>query len=272
MHGLPTDRKQYLLHQNREFRSAASPTRLNTHGSQPAYAASYGPSSAAAFLPRLVPQLTGDAGLMRRFSITGWGTGGPAPPVVSADSNRSSGEFDAGGSDAKGKVKAQVEKVAEEMSPIKPQSTGGLWSSWWASSGGEKGATSGEKGTIKETAKSAKSYVDGIRVGRTTDIKLVKLLISLRVHLSTAKLVWIEEFVREEKGLDVLGTLLAGLVGKGGKRRDLSEVETTVLLEVIKCLRVLLNTDVRNQSLGSSPFSLILIFSPGLIKFSRHLQ
>ena len=30
----------------------------------------------------------------------------------------------------------------------------------------------------------------------------------------------------------------------GGKRKKLSEVEDTVLLEVIKCLRALLNTEV----------------------------
>jgi hypothetical protein len=76
-------------------------------------------------------------------------------------------------------------------------------------------------------------------------MKLVKHLISLRVHISTASLTWIEEFVQERKGIDVLGTLLAGLVGKSGKRKALTEVESTVLFELIKCLRVLLNTEVR---------------------------
>lgn len=76
-------------------------------------------------------------------------------------------------------------------------------------------------------------------------MKLVKHLISLRVHLSTAQLVWIEEFLRDEKGMDALGTLLAGLVGKGGKRRALTDNEESVLLELVKSLRVLLNTEVR---------------------------
>jgi hypothetical protein len=98
-------------------------------------------------------------------------------------------------------------------------------------------------------------------------MKLVKHLISLRVHLSTAKLVWIQQFVGEEKGLEVLGTLLAGLVGKGGKRRNLTDIETSNLLEIIKCLRVLLNTEV-----NCSPYchSLLLILgfsvSPGSTK------
>jgi diaphanous 1 len=106
----------------------------------------------------------------------------------------------------------------------------------------------GDKGRI-EKGHTARWYVDGIRAGRSTDIKLVKHLISLRVHLSTAKLVWIEEFVDAEKGLDALRILLADLVGKGGKRKILVDVESTVLLEVVKCLRVLLNTEVSGSCL-----------------------
>lgn len=50
----------------------------------------------------------------------------------------------------------------------------------------------------------------------------------------------------KHNGMDALGNLLYGLVGKGGKRRKLSDTEETVLLELVKCLRVLLNTEVRN--------------------------
>lgn len=44
--------------------------------------------------------------------------------------------------------------------------------------------------------------------------------------------------------MDELSNILAGLVGKGGKRRKLTDAEETVLLEIVKCLRVLLNTEV----------------------------
>jgi hypothetical protein len=109
-----------------------------------------------------------------------------------------------------------------------------LWSSWWASSGGAD----------KSQKQTPKWYIDVLRGGRNVDMKLVKHLISLRVHISTAGLTWIEEFVQERKGIEVLGSLLAGLVAKSGKRKPLSEIESTVLFEVIKCLRVLLNTEV----------------------------
>lgn len=237
MYDLAPERKRYLLGQSRQSKPKAPTTPPKT----PGYAASYGPSSAAALLPRLVPQLTGDA-LMRRFSITGWGAATPAPPVVASASADSSGEFDFGaGGTPQGKGQAQAEKIVEEMQPLQPQSTGGLWSGWWASSGGDKPGSA--SGGSKETVKSAKWYVDGLQTSKA-DIKLVKHLNSLWVHLSTTKLLWIQEFVGPEHGLDALRTLLATFVAKGGKRRNLSEMETAALREVIKCLRVLLNTDV----------------------------
>lgn len=222
MRALPHDRKKTLLRQNQQFKS--STTQVTSH---PAYSASYGPASAAALLPKLVPQLTGDSGLMRRFSIVSWGSTATAAPTVVSSESRNSGEFSrtAGSQD-------QITKVSEEMQPLQAQTTGGLWSSWWASSGGDKSAE-----------KTAKWYIEGLRIGKAPDIKQVKHLITLRVHLSTAKLGFIQDFVGEEKGLVALGKVLAGLVGKAGKRKTLSELETTVLLEVLKCLRVLLNTE-----------------------------
>ena len=232
MYELPAIHKKYLLEQHQESRSRPSVT--SSQNSQPSYVASYGPSSSSALLPSLVPQLTGDSGLMRRFSLAGWGTGGTAPPTISSEPDRSSGEFV---SNATGKGRAQV----EELQPIQPQTTGSLWGSWWVSSGGENAP--GQKTGMNETYKSARGYVEALRAGKSVDAKLTKHLISLRVHLSTAKLAWIEEFVVMEKGLDALGTLLAGLVGKGGKRKNLNDAETSVLLELVKCLRVLLNTE-----------------------------
>jgi hypothetical protein len=131
-------------------------------------------------------------------------------------------------------------KATEEPQPLQPQTTGGLWSSWWVSSGGEKTATQGKN--AKE-AKTPKWYVDRIK-GKTLDTKLVKNLISLRVHLSTARVFWVKEFVETEAGLDALSAMLASLVGRAGKRKHLSDMEGAVLLEIIKILRVLSNTEV----------------------------
>lgn len=237
MYQLPPEKKQFLLHNQAMSRSSTVSRAAGTRqaAAHTAVPSTYGPASAAAYLPRLVPQLTGDSGIMKRLSIANWGSGGSPTPSTS---EHGSGDFSHRRRDSVGSTKSPVDGAATWT--LHPQSTGGLWSSWWASSGGEKGNVSGAKGIEK----TPKWYVDGIRNGRATDTKLVKHLISLRVHLSTASLVWIEEFVGEESGMEAIAKLLGALVSKGGKRRKLTDIEETVLLEIIKCLRVLLNTEV----------------------------
>lgn len=238
MYKLPIQQKKYLLRQHRDFKGNGSPT--TPERNQPTYAASYGPSSGSALLPRLIPQLTGDSGLMRRLSSVGWGTGNSTGPVMASDSSNTA-EINSP-INTPGKVQAQVSKIAEDMPPIQPQSTGGIWSSLWALSGGDR--TSHLENGTKEAAKTAQWYTDNLKQTRSMDMKLVKHLITLRVHLSTAKLAFIVDFVRHEQGLEVLSGFMSKLVGKGGKRKALTELESTVLLEVVKCLRVLLNTEV----------------------------
>jgi diaphanous 1 len=236
MHQLPVDRKLYLLEQHNQYRVASA--RPHSHIVPPSYPATYGPSSAGNLLPRLVPQLTGDAGLMGRLSIMGWGSTSAAPHLSTSGSNRKGERLDPV---SPSPIQAHGATTTEEPQPLQPQTTGGLWSSWWVSSGGEKNATAQSKYT--EEAKIPKWYVDRIK-GKTLDTKLVKTLISLRVHLSTARVFWVKEFVETEAGLDALSFVLAGLVGRAGKRKHLSDMEGTVLLEIIKILRVLSNTEV----------------------------
>ncbi|OJA15980.1 hypothetical protein AZE42_09795, partial [Rhizopogon vesiculosus] len=238
MYQLPTAKKRQLIEQAR-----ASRLILDGRAPRPSQSTytTLGASSGGTLLPRLVPQLTGDLGILKRFSMATWGANSAAPPVMSPGSNRSSAEFDLGS----GTCRAQAEKVAEMMDPLQAQTTGSMFSGWWTSSGGERN-------TESESPTSARRYVDGLRRTKTTDSKLVKHLISLRVHLSTAKLPWIEGFIAED-GMNVLSGTLAALVGKGGKRNALGDIESTVLLETIKCLRVLLNTQAGFDSVLSSP-------------------
>ena len=240
MYALSPDRKKYLLRQSRQFRSANQ-----REGGQPSYAASYGPSSGGGILPRLVPQLTGDSGLLKRISIMGWGS--PATPL-SSDQTLHDGSVH----DLPGFLPNSPAQPSEQLQPLTHQNTGSLWSSWWSSAGGER--ISASDNSRSGELRSATWYIDRLRSSKAYDIKLVKHLITLRVHLSTAKLAFIQDFVCPQKGLDALGKLLSDLVGKAGKRKVLSEMENTVLLEVIKCFRVLLNTDVCCQLI--SPFPL----------------
>ncbi len=238
MYALSRDRKNYLLRQNQHFRSANQ-----SESAQPPYAASYGPSSSAGLLPRLVPHLTGDSGLLKRMSVIGWGSG--TSRIASPEPKSVSNATDDLPNSPMTSPDVRPGKVAEEVQSLQPQNTGSLWSSWWTSAGGEKASTSDKRRS--QDSKSARWYIDSLKINKLPDMKLVRHLITLRVHLSTAKLPFIQDFIGPEKGLEALDKLLAGLVGKGGKRKSLTEIETTVLLEIIKCLRVLLNTDVSHS-------------------------
>jgi hypothetical protein len=120
-------------------------------------------------------------------------------------------------------------------------------------------------------AKTPKWYVDNIK-GKVLDTKLVKHMISLRVHLSTARVFWVKEFVETEAGLDALSAILAGLVGRAGKRKPLTDMESAVLLEVMKILRVLSNTEVSQQLLSFHLTSNITCNSLASMRSSLHLR
>jgi diaphanous 1 len=215
MYQLAPERKKYLLRQNRQFRSTSTNIHAPKGPNNQGYAASYGPASAATLLPKLIPTLTGDqaspggGGIMKRFSIAGiWGGAIPSPSQAPASTLIPEAPYSI---PPEISTSSPAPAVPEAL-PIVPQITGSLWGNWWSS-------TPKELDQSKEaaTSKTAAWYVDGIRNGKPTDSRLVKHLISLRVHLSTAKLAWIKKFLEVEKGMDALGTLLAGLVGKGGK-------------------------------------------------------
>lgn len=217
MYLLAPERKKYLLRQNRQFRSTSASIQATSKGTNnQGYAASYGPASASTLLPKIIPTLTGDqaspggAGIMKRFSIAGiWGGATspssqvPAPTSIPEAFHTLPPEI----------LPSSPAAAVPEALPIVPQITGSLWGNWWSSTPKEL-----DKSKEAATPKTAAWYVDGIRNGKPTDSRLVKHLISLRVHLSTAKVAWIEGFLEVEKGMDALGALLAGLVGKGGRR------------------------------------------------------
>jgi diaphanous 1 len=69
---------------------------------------------------------------------------------------------------------------------------------------------------------------------------LIKSMIALRVSLSTAGTAWMEDFL-DLNGLDALQGQLARLVTRPKEAGDLTE---QIIVEIVKCLRVLMNTDV----------------------------
>ncbi len=193
--------------------------------------ATYGPTSGISLVAKLTPQLTGE--FTKRLSF--WG--GPATAIASNSSDSISAP------DTEQKKADSMEKPPEDLQPIQPQTTGGLWSTWWSASAGSTEKAS--KRTSKELDRSPQAYVDEMKSLRTKDLKLTKSLIALRVQLATAKILWLQDFVGPCRGLVALDTILGALVGKGGKRKAFVEYESENLLEIVKCFRVLMNEPVR---------------------------
>lgn len=209
--------KRALLREHRKATSSPPHKSPNRSG----YSASVGPAAAAHMLPRLVPQLTGDAGLLKRISMH-WT--GPLPTSLAEDGD--SGAF------------APEPTIVEDIQPLVAQPTGGGWSRWWASSGGED-------------TNSAKSYVNRLRTGKITENKLTKDLIGFRAHFSGATDVWRTEFL-EEHGLEALSTLLASLVTwltGFGKDDKLPEIGLGNLLAVMRCLHAVFDSNASRSIL-----------------------
>lgn len=245
MRKLSSEQKKYLLQQNKESRSSTMSKASSARAGQsphPTLSSSYGPASAAGLIPRLVPQITGEGGIMKRFSMATWGASSAPPVLTDSPPVTPIGKFGSLRS-----LESLTGSPPSEAKPLQPQSTGSMWSSWWASSGGDKAA---------EKKNTPQFFLDGIRSSKTMDLKLVKHLIALRVHISTAQLPWIDEFVKDERGIETLDLLMADLVGKGGKRRKLNANEESVLFELAKCLRVLLNTEAGFSEVLSSPIAI----------------
>lgn len=93
------------------------------------------------------------------------------------------------------------------------------------------------------------------RYSKISQRSLVKHLIALRVRLSTAKLSWTQDFLGPVKGLDSLEALLGKIaLKKVNKGESPTEEDRAVQSEILKCLRVVMNTDV------CSPRSARLVF------------
>lgn len=106
-------------------------------------------------------------------------------------------------------------------SPIRPEHTGSSWlTSWW------------QKTDTKTTVDPAESYVS--RTCQLTGTTLLTELISLRVHLGTASMTWISTFLTH-RGIEMLEDTISR------QNSTAMELKCSIISEVLKCFRVLLN-------------------------------
>lgn len=228
MRHLPLDRQQFLIRQQREATRPASgsPAPLRHSRTGPAHEPETG------------------VGALRRLSMAvGWSVA-DHEPVKPAPASRAVSTYGALG----GGTGAGLAQPAMVPSPTGDATS---WASWWT---GASNAT-GTAQAVGEQAKDTPAfYVVQIKSTKVSVRSLVKHLIALRVRLSTAPFQWVEEFVGAAQGLDALEALLSRVTFARINHADgQSDEDETLQAECVKCLRVLMNTDVGFEQVVRHP-------------------
>lgn len=224
MRALSDDRKEYLLAQH----LAPAPSPLRPQQTGPLSGIRDQSGSAAAGLN------------WKRFSLAA---------VLGADSRPSSPSPEASRLTSSHSRASSISSISGL-----PNATSSGWTAWFAApsfsltgSLHDSVAVSG----VETSPDAPPSATDGVvaaiiaclSAARTGSTELVRQLIALRVHLSTEKVAWIQDFVSLQ-GLKALESVFKSTNErqKLGKQADVDE---TIRVECIRCLRVLFNTEVR---------------------------
>lgn len=183
MKALEPDRKRFLILQHQETSSPALPLRATKTG----------------------PELSNEGTLagLKRFSLVGWAAGG-VDAKESANGGGRTSIYDRGSSLP---TPNPATSTTDTLSPTTPSLDSG-WTSWWSTTSTPTGASSSHPHySPPESTDTPEFYVASINSSTISQRSLVKVLIALRVRLSTSKLSWTRSFL-EEGGLEGLEGLL----------------------------------------------------------------
>ncbi|SPO39803.1 related to Diaphanous protein homolog 1 [Pseudozyma flocculosa] len=291
MLALPDDRKRFLIKQNETAKLASTPTKQRASTSDAA--AANDPAHAGALSETLSRASIVAGTWSNRFSlasIASWGTTDTnhsgsargasddpgASPLTASDarfdlsaskgSARPTALVSEDGTDPANSLTAQKTGASEAFGDLKANHTGSsaglassLWSSWWGAPAGSSTTGATNAGSVSDKSSPA-YYVSQLREGKLGRKDLVKHLLSLRVTLSSAKLTWIDGFLNED-GLETLEEVMrvetdsftSSLDATKGKRAERKEMSDTLLLEAVKCLRTLMNTELGFEKVLERP-------------------
>lgn len=233
MIALPEDRKKFLIAQNEAAK--CTPCKSKIQNSNVTGQCSTSPDHTSALADTISKASTALV-WGNRFSIAsiaGW-TGEASTTLASSPPTSSSTRESFPSSRM-----TSVTSDSDESEVVKPTSTGtsgNLWTSWWGAS----------SDTVEKDDPSYYSRI--ILTSKLSRKDLVKTLISLRVTLSSAKLIWISAFL-DERGLKALEYLLQIETQPLANNTvlEMKEMSNVILNESVKCLRTLMNTEVRAQ-------------------------
>ncbi|PWZ03137.1 hypothetical protein BCV70DRAFT_12160 [Testicularia cyperi] len=290
MLALPDDRKRFLISQNEAAR-VSTPTRSRPSIGSSTSDRAESPQAASGLVDTVSRASILASGWSNRFSISSiatWSTSDThgsgsireEETASQPDTNASAGNVSSRSSDgtrpttvvsdngSAGSMADARTSSAEDphMQTLKANHTGSsagiassLWNSWW----GAAGSTGGVNGASSSSAadrSGAVSYVAKLQDGKISRKDLVKHLLSLRVALSSAKLAWIDEFLDAE-GLQAIERIMqletegfvASLNVDRSRRTERKDLSDTILLEAVKCLRTLMNTELGFERVLQQP-------------------
>lgn len=120
------------------------------------------------------------------------------------------------------------------------------WAAWFSSpSGGAPNTGNGitHESQGQEAVSEIDYMLDCLKKSKPGSTALVRQLINLRVRLSTERIAWINDFIQLQ-GYSTLHYILKTTRERqySGQQKD---VDDTIRLECVRCLRALLNTEVR---------------------------
>lgn len=241
MRKMDDQRKRFLIQQQQQQKTGSAGQQVQTHKTGPARSTSSRQSSSTYTSP--TSALTG----LKRFSL--WSAGTDVSGA-GADSRPQSPE------EPRSPVMSDTASVLSFVSqdtevntpppPLLQTATG--WSSWFSAGSPAKPSLRSlpDQAGTSNALDTPSFYLTQIMNGKLPRPSLAKHLIALRVRLATAPLSWITDFL-QKSGLVALEKILRTLTSKSSSvagRDSLTELDASLQTETIRCLRIILNTEV----------------------------
>lgn len=231
-------RKRFLIAQQQQKESGGIPQPIQSHRTGPER--SSGRQTTASYTSPTMA-LSG----LKRFSL--WSTG-TSSPVADDDTQPHSPKAPASPvmSDTASVLSFASQDTEAHTPPAPLLQTATGWSSWFSAGSPAKPLVTSNVASSSSAKDTPIFYISQIVDGKLDRANLAKHLIALRVRLATAALVWIQDFLQHD-GLAALEKVLRTFTAKTSStssRDAITELDESIQTETIRCLRIILNTEV----------------------------
>ena len=208
MRSLSDTKKRILISQHRQTND---PVSVRTHRTGPE------PGRVSIDASTTLPTSSNGISHLRHFSMAGWS--GNANTQTKAKQHRSVASLSPAFSDTdsftSGSLSPSLAGISPTPAPLLQTATG--WTSWFSAGSPARSTTTSTATRVSNAKDTPAWYLEQLQTKRIIPKDLVKLLIALRVRLSTEPLFWISDFL-DRNGIGILGELLKKVITKGNAK------------------------------------------------------